>query len=425
MSKLFLSDSDLPFCPGCGHALVVRNTARALEKLGLKALDVVLVTDIGCHGIIDRSFHTHTVHGIHGRSVALAAGIAAGLPEGKTVIAFLGDGGAVIGLQHLIEAAHRNFNLTAIVFNNMLYGMTGGQPSGLTPCGYRTPTHPEGTKERGADLCRRLHAAGAASVERIICRGDFSAAIVRAISTPGFSLVEVMEQCPSYGSKHNPGRPVEDLVRAAGLPLEHLLNPDATPCRFPVQENKPSLLDLEPIPRRHESGLSCRISIMLGGSAGEGVQSAAELFARAAVSSGLSATKRGWYPVTVGTGYSAADIVISPKPILYAGTAVPDLTILTSTDGFRRCAPALRSMRTGWVLLDEALPEPETGAKVMRAPLRRTAGRRGAALYALALLLREQNLFPLSALLEAHRQSKLSARLDLEKLLSSSPAGEA
>ncbi|MEO0080874.1 MAG: thiamine pyrophosphate-dependent enzyme [candidate division WOR-3 bacterium] len=421
---MFLSDSNLPFCPGCGHALVVRNTAKALKKLAVNPLDVVLVTDIGCHGIIDRNFHTHTVHGIHGRSVALASGIAAGLPEGKTVIAFLGDGGAVIGLQHLIEAAHRNFNLTAVVFNNMLYGMTGGQPSGLTPCGYRTPTHPQGTKERGADLCRRLHAAGAASVERVICRGDFSEAIARAIATQGFSLVEVMEQCPSYGSKHNPGRSVEDLVREAGLSLELLLNPGVTPCRFPERTNTASLLDLKPIARRHESGLDRRVSIMLGGSAGEGVQSAAELFARAAVSSGLSATKRGWYPVTVGTGYSAADIVISPDPILYTGTTVPDLAAITSNDGFRRCAPTLRSMRTGLVLLDEELPEPETEAKVIRTPLRRTAGRRGAALYALALLLREQNLFPLSALIEAHAQSKLSARLDLEKLLSLPPTGK-
>ncbi len=418
MNNRFLSDGDLPFCPGCGHALTVRNTARALEKLQLDPLDVVLVTDIGCHGIIDRNFHTHTVHGIHGRSLALSAGIASCLPEGKVVIAFLGDGGAIIGLQHLFQAAHYNFPLTAVVFNNMLYGMTGGQPSGLTPCGYRTPTHPTGTREAGIDLCRWLHAAGAASVERVICRGDFSDAISRAILTPGFSLVEVIEQCPSYGIKHNPGRSVEELLDAAGLSVGLWRNENAVPTRFSPRENLDSLLHLEPLEQKYTATLNRRISILVGGSAGEGVQSAAEMFARAAISSGLSATKRGWYPVTVGTGYSAADIVISPEPILYAGVVVPDLAVLTSEDGFKRCASTVRPMPSGWVLLDDDLPELETRACLKRAPLRRTAGRRQAALYALALLLREHKLFPLSALLEAHKHSKLATKLDLTRLLS-------
>ena len=77
MTELFLTPGELPFCKGCGHHTVAENTERALQTLGMKPLDVVIVTDIGCHGIIDKHFLTNTVHGLHGRSVALGAGIAA------------------------------------------------------------------------------------------------------------------------------------------------------------------------------------------------------------------------------------------------------------------------------------------------------------------------------------------------------------
>ena len=141
----FLTSPRFPYCQGCGHHLVARNTVRALESLSLRPLDVVLVTDIGCHGIVDRAFATHTVHGLHGRAAALGAGIAMALPAGKKVIVYIGDGGATIGLQHLLEAARLNVDMTVVVHNNMLYGMTGGQPSGLTPPGFRTVITPHGS----------------------------------------------------------------------------------------------------------------------------------------------------------------------------------------------------------------------------------------------------------------------------------------
>ena len=141
-SSDFLTSPAFPYCKGCGHHLIARNTVRAYEALDLRPLDVVMVTDIGCHGIIDRCLATHTLHGLHGRSVALGAGIAMSLPPDKKVVVFIGDGGATIGLQHLLEAARLNVGLTVVVHNNFLYGMTGGQPSGLTPCGFRTVIMP-------------------------------------------------------------------------------------------------------------------------------------------------------------------------------------------------------------------------------------------------------------------------------------------
>jgi 2-oxoglutarate ferredoxin oxidoreductase subunit beta len=174
-SPRFLTDGELPFCKGCGHSLVTRNCEKALAKLGYDPLDVILVTDIGCHGIIDKFFNTHTVHGLHGRAVAFAGGISMGISEpGKKIIAFIGDGGATIGMQHLIGAAHYGLNMTVVVHNNMLYGMTGGQPSEFTPCGFKTPTLPEGNQKEGYDICKLISCAGSTYTERVLGVGDYS-----------------------------------------------------------------------------------------------------------------------------------------------------------------------------------------------------------------------------------------------------------
>ncbi len=206
MNTKFLKTTELPYCKGCGHHLIARNTAIGLEKNGLTPLDVILVTDIGCHGIIDRCFDIHTVHALHGRSVALGAGIALGLSDPKKkVIVFIGDGGATIGLQHLLESARLNINMTVVIHNNMLYGMTGGQASGLTPCGFKTTITPEGNPTTGYDICALAHSAGAPYVRRIIGRGNFSDELAEAFKVNGFCLVDVVELCPSYGVKLNPG----------------------------------------------------------------------------------------------------------------------------------------------------------------------------------------------------------------------------
>lgn len=396
----FLRPEPLPFCPGCGHHLVARNTARALARLGLNPLDVVLVTDIGCHGIIDRFFLTHTVHGLHGRAAALGAGIAANLGRGK-VLAFMGDGGASIGIQHLIEGASRNFPLTVVVHNNMLYGMTGGQPSAITPCGFRTAVMPEGKVESGYDLCRIIHAAGAQHVRRVNGAGDFSGELAEALAVPGFSLVEVIESCPSYGIRHNPGRKPADIARDAGLEFGVWQNPDRPVARLSARVSLPSLLELESVPVRCSSPLRGRYSVLLAGSAGGRVQQAAEALARAAISAGLHASKKGTYPVTVGTGYSVAEVLLSARPILYTGVGQPDALCIVSADGLGYAGKVAERMRDGLVLIDDSLAPPPTGAEVHREPFQKLAGPKDAALLALLLLLRGNPVVPVDALLAA------------------------
>ncbi len=419
MENKYLSTSELPYCKGCGHHLIARNTEEALKKTGLNPLDVILVTDIGCHGIIDKKFHTHTVHGLHGRSVALASGVTLGINDpSKKVIVYIGDGGATIGLQHIIEAAHRNFDMTVIIHNNMLYGMTGGQASGLTPCGFKTPTSPEGKPYSGYDLCRKANNVGASYARRIIGKGDFSDHLVEAIKTEGFSLLEVMEICPSYGVKFNPDRKLKDIIEQAGLQMKLYSNKIRKRYRVHNCEKPPSLFKAaKEIKIEFQSELKEPITLILSGSAGGGVQLATELFAQAAIASGLQVSKKGSYPVTVGTGFSSSEIIISPDPILFTGIEDPDAVIVVSKDGLEHSRAIIEHMKDGLLVIDENIDTPFTGAEILKADFHGKAGSRNAALSALIFYLRHHPVIPFDALISTLKGSKISGKVNLDVML--------
>lgn len=413
----FLTTSAFPYCKGCGHHLVDRNLVRALERMGMGPLDVVLVTDIGCHGIADRVFATHTVHGLHGRSVALGAGISMGLPRGKKVVVLIGDGGATIGLQHLLEAARLNVELTVVVHNNMLYGMTGGQPSGLTPPGFRTSITPGGSPLPHHDLCRLVLDAGAPYACRVIGLGDFSDALQEAMEVEGFALVEVLELCVAYAARWNPDLRLKELAQAAGYEPGVWRGRDRPPFRLPPQEEKLSLMEVEPVSVRFSSPLEGRMGIVIGGSAGEGVQRAAEIFAQAAIASGLHATRKGSYPVTVGIGFSTAEVVLSRDPIAYHGISHPDAVLITSEDGLRHEQERIRRMAGGTVVwVDQSLPVPETAAEVRRRDFRGKAGPQNSAVVALLALAHETGVVPPEAFVEAVRRSSIGRHVPEEAL---------
>src|SRR5512134_1359967 len=122
----YRNEREYPFCPGCGHGLVLNHLNAALVKLDLDPRQVALVTDIGCQGLADQYFVTNAFHGLHGRSIAYASGIKLADPNLK-VIVVMGDGGAGIGGAHLLSAARRNIGLTVLVLDNFNFGMTGGE----------------------------------------------------------------------------------------------------------------------------------------------------------------------------------------------------------------------------------------------------------------------------------------------------------
>jgi 2-oxoglutarate/2-oxoacid ferredoxin oxidoreductase subunit beta len=415
----FLRDEEMPFCKGCGHSLVSKNCEKALAKLDYNPLDVILVTDIGCHGIADKFFLTHTVHGLHGRSVALAGGISLGISKpGKKIIVFIGDGGAAIGMQHLIGAAHYGLNMTVVIHNNMLYGMTGGQTSEFTPYGFRTPSMPEGNQKTGYDICKLISVAGSAYTERVLGVGDYSDSLAAAVRTNGFSLIEVMEICPSYGLKSNPGLKLSSMVKDAGLELKVFDRNEKTGSHSFIKPNELNLLSDEYIVEKaFDTKLKGKVSVSIAGSAGEGVQSAAEFLAKAAMKSGLNVTKKGSYPVTVGVGYSAADIIMSSGPINYTGITLPDTLIITSSEGLSYSRATAALMKKGKILVDDQLDPPVTGAEIIRVPFRSRAGERNSSIYSIFWFLNTTGIIPVEAMKQVFLENKISRKIPVEKMM--------
>lgn len=418
--KKFLADTTLPFCKGCGHNHIAASTEKALQLLGKDPLDIILVTDIGCHGIIDKSFLTHTVHGLHGRSVALATGISAALNNHeKKVIVFIGDGGATIGMQHLIDATHNGFNMTVVVHNNFLYGMTGGQPSEFTPYGFKTPTLPEGRKKTGYDICKLISAVdGVSYVSRIEGIGDFSHQLHEAFSRKGFSLVEVMEICPSYGVKANPGMKLSNVVESAGLSIKKFIDKEADDYKTEIKiDLKPLFNENDAIKILYNTKLDKPVRLMLCGSAGEGVQAAAEFLLKAAIASGLNGTKKGSYPVTVGVGFSSAEIILSSEEILYTGSPNPDVICVTSQDGLEYARKTLLNMKGGTLFIDSSLATPQTKSEVIAFPFRERGGAKNSSVYSIFYLLKKTKMFPMEALVSVFNENKISKKIDVKKML--------
>jgi 2-oxoglutarate/2-oxoacid ferredoxin oxidoreductase subunit beta len=412
----FLKTNTLPYCKGCGHDLIAKNTGSAIEKIGISPLDVIVVTDIGCHGIIDSCLNSHTVHGLHGRSVAIGAGIAmAGENPEKKIIVFIGDGGSTIGLPHILEAARLNLDMTVVVHNNMLYGMTGGQTSGLTPCGFRTSTSDEGNPYSGYDICALTHTAGARYVSRVAGIGDISSSLEEAFRVRGFSLIEVIEICPSYGVKLNPKRKLSEIIQNSGkMPgkWENERN------GFDIAQGKKTTNLIEEINAIYtdcSSGLKHPLSVMISGSAGEGVQLAATFFSGAAVRSGLDVTQKGSYPVTVGVGFSTAELIISPENIRFHGIEIPDVVIVTSVDGLAHSKRKIEKMEKGLLVIDSSLPVPDTGANVYIRDFR-SIGVRFACLSALFFFASETGYISTDSLFRTIEDAGFSEKVPVERI---------
>ena len=152
------------WCPGCGHGIVLNSLLRAVEKLEIEKNDVVMISGIGCSARMQGYVDFHTLHTLHGRALAFATGIKMAWPL-LNVIVPMGDGDALaIGGNHFIHAARRNIDVTAIIMNNSIYGMTGGQYSPLTGCGEAATTAPYGTVDPPFDPVELAIASGASFV---------------------------------------------------------------------------------------------------------------------------------------------------------------------------------------------------------------------------------------------------------------------
>ncbi|HNR31438.1 MAG TPA: 2-oxoacid:ferredoxin oxidoreductase subunit beta [Candidatus Hydrogenedentes bacterium] len=193
------------WCPGCGNGIVMSSLVRAIDKLGLPRDEVALVSGIGCSSRMPVYLDFQALHTTHGRALAFATGVKFARPDLK-VIVITGDGDALsIGGNHLIHACRRNIDITTILINNYIYGMTGGQVSPTTPSGAYATTTPFGNTEKHFEPCDLAKGAGATFVARttVYHTPQMDRVLADAIAHHGFSFVEVLSNCHTYFGRLN------------------------------------------------------------------------------------------------------------------------------------------------------------------------------------------------------------------------------
>lgn len=210
LHEKYLRKEMLPtiFCNGCGHGVALDYTFRAIEELGIDQDKLAFASGIGCSSRLPGYIHADGLHTTHGRAIAFATGLKAANSD-LTVIVFTGDGDCVgIGGNHFIHAARRNIDMTVILLNNYIYGMTGGQVAPTAPRGSFATTAPYGNVEQPFNVCEVAKALGAAYVARWPISYPYQPikSIKEGIENRGFSLIELMSPCPTaYGRRNRLG----------------------------------------------------------------------------------------------------------------------------------------------------------------------------------------------------------------------------
>jgi 2-oxoglutarate ferredoxin oxidoreductase subunit beta len=212
------------WCAGCSNGIVLGAIIRAIAEMQLNRDDIVMVSGIGCSSRMPVYVDFNTLHTLHGRAIAYATGVKMYKPNMK-VIVITGDGDCTaIGGNHLIHAARRNIDLTVILINNNIYGMTGGQASPTTPHDAIATTAPYGNIEPDFNICNLAIGAGASFVARTTAfhSQETQNYVKEALNHPGFSLLEVVSACPViYGRLNKKGSPADMMkdMRDNSIPL--------------------------------------------------------------------------------------------------------------------------------------------------------------------------------------------------------------
>jgi 2-oxoglutarate/2-oxoacid ferredoxin oxidoreductase subunit beta len=225
--KYLRHDKKFPhvWCPGCGIGIMLGSLIRAIDQTGYSKDEIVLVSGIGCTGRLPVYVDFNTLHTTHGRALTFATGVKLAKPSLK-VIVVMGDGDAVaIGGNHFIHAARRNIDLTAIIVNNSVYGMTGGQYSPTTPYGMKSATTVYSNVEHSFSISELAVTAGAVFVGRgtVYHAKLLDNLMEKAFAKAGFSVVEIISHCHTqYGRMNRLGSAVEMMrwQRDHAVPVE-------------------------------------------------------------------------------------------------------------------------------------------------------------------------------------------------------------
>jgi 2-oxoglutarate ferredoxin oxidoreductase subunit beta len=259
----YKSDYKPIWCPGCGDYSVLSAFTKAFAMVGRKPEEIVVVSGIGCSSRIPAYLTSYGFHGVHGRALAAATGLKVARPD-LTVVVAGGDGdGYSIGGNHFLHACRRNVDMTYVVMDNHVYGMTKGQPSPTTEPDWQSKLSPSGTGLRVFHPLVVALAAGANFVARAFSGDPNGVAdiLAEAIRHPGFSFVEVLSPCVTFRPEQRnwkqavhpaPVEPTDDAAKAArriltddGFNVGILYRGDRMVYRPPVGKAQKKPADLE------------------------------------------------------------------------------------------------------------------------------------------------------------------------------------
>ncbi len=198
--KDFTSDQEVRWCPGCGDYIILKAVQGFLPALGLKRENIVFISGIGCSSRFPYYLDTYGMHSIHGRAPAIATGLATSRPD-LNVWVVTGDGDALsIGGNHLIHAMRRNVNMTILLFNNRIYGLTKGQYSPTSEPGKITKSTPAGSVDYPFNPVSLALGAEASFVARTLDsdRAHLTEVLQAAVTHRGTSLIEIYQNCPIF-----------------------------------------------------------------------------------------------------------------------------------------------------------------------------------------------------------------------------------
>lgn len=432
-STFLRADVPSPFCADCGHLHSVSALDKALVELGLDPRHVVIVSDTGCIGALDTLFSSlHTVHAIHGRAAGIGTGIAltdAVLHDAKLkTVVVLGDGAAMAALPHIADAARLNVDVTVLVANNFLLGMSGGQSSSLSPQGFQTAGAPEGCLFPALDLCAVVQQYGGAFVARALATADDLPDLVsQAVRHSGFAFVEIVEVCSAHvgGDVRLGERRLIEWMQQLNRPTGCLAPGGDRPAfgaLYGARQIDASEAPEAGIKPSYRSPLKGSMQWVIAGTATEPIDWTGQVLMRAAVMAGLHGTQRTSRAVTPGAGFVVTELCLSHERVGYAGVTTPHVIVIASHAGFDEIeanGTLARAREHTLVCAEDSLPAFGGPAEILRLPFRELCTPHRAAIAGVLAAVEKQGMVPAAAIFEAIEQLGESAdgyRDDVEKL---------
>ena len=409
MTSLLNKSRPPVFCPGCTHERITQALDTAFQEMGLAGNQVAIVSDIGCSGLFDTFFHTHAMHGLHGRALTYATGIKLARPEIKVVVT-MGDGGLGIGAAHFLAACRRNLDLTLLILNNFNFGMTGGQFSVTTPPEAAVGSGFLNRMEKPLDICQVAGAAGAPYLNRCSSyQKDLPQKIAQAIEFEGFAVLDLWGICPGRYSRRNKLTPqiMEDTL-SKQPPCEGVIQANQRleyGRHYRKQSAGQTLLPAPDIIQRRFSPLeSQRQEVIILGSAGQRIITAGEILCLAGMSAGLNVTQKNDYNITVLRGPSISEVILSSQEVTFTGIERPAVILALGQEGVERRRSFFERLEsTTLIIKSKEIDIPPTPAQKIEVDFRKQKIKKQdwtlAALAAMAYMQKIINLEMLAAAL--------------------------